>query len=55
MCCHEKYQIIEWNCNIDDRKLDQERKKWDELDDLPLQCKKNHAKYLELEKQWLDE
>ena len=48
-----KYQIIEWNCNINDKKLDQERKKWDQLDSSPLQCQKYRKKYLELQNQWV--
>ena len=51
--CWGKCQIIEWNNNIDDKKLDQERKKWDQLDNLPLQCQKNCQKYLELQNQWV--
>ena len=49
---HEKYQIIEWDCNVDDKKLDQERQKWYQLDHLPLENQKNKEKYYKLMYQW---
>ena len=43
---YDKYQIIEWNCNTDAKKLEQARKKW-KIDRESLECDKDGAKYLE--------